>query len=332
MPKNTKNKLTLPLILLFVFSSLFVAKTSLAEAEIGIAAIPPRLQLTVKPGEVVTAEIKVRNESKDEKILTTNINDFIVSDNKGTPVRVETNEATDNRWAASSWIQVSPSQLKLKGGETKSLVLTVIAPEDAVAGGHYAMVLHTPDTEGTLNNNGSSVEANVGTLVYITVPGEITQNAKIKRFTAPSFSEYGPINFSAVINNLSDIHITPAGAITITNMFGGTTANLALNETNIFPYTSREFINQLDKKWLFGRYKAQINAAYGTAGGVATATLFFWVMPWRFMLLAGTSITLIVVIILLVQKKGKDNRKNSNNKIEALENELETLKKKYKDN
>lgn len=331
MQKNKTTNLTLPLTLLFVFSSLLTAQSALAQAAIGIAAIPPRLEITVKPGEVITKEIKVRNESKTERFMSTDVRDFIVTNDKGTPVQVESDKNNDNRWAASGWIQISPSQFKLKGGETKSLVVTVMVPADAVPGGHYAMILHSPKTETILNDSGSTIETNVGTLAYVTVPGDIKQDAKVKSFVGPSFAEYGPIDFKAIIENLSDIHIKPTGAVTVTNMIGGKTAELALTETNIFPYTTREFTNQLDKKWLFGRYKAQINAAYGTAGGIVTATLFFWVIPWRFLLLSATSIALIVAIIILIKKKGKDQDETNETKIDELENELEELKKKYKD-
>lgn len=332
MQKNKTTNLTLPLMLLFVFSSLITAKNILAQAAMGVSAIPPRLEITVKPGEIITKEIKVRNESQTERFLTADVRDFIVTNNNGTPVQIDSTKETDNRWAASGWMQVSPSQFKLKGGETKSLIVTIMVPSDAIPGGHYAMILHSPQVEGILDDSGASIKTNVGTLVYVTVPGNIKQDAKITEFVGPTFAEYGPVDFKSVIENLSDIHITPSGAVTVTNMLGGKTAQLALDETNIFPYTSRTFQNQLNKKWLFGRYKAQLSAAYGTAGSVVTATIFFWVIPWKFLLLSGTTIALIVVIILLLKKKGKDQDEIVESKIDALEDELETLKNKYKDN
>jgi hypothetical protein len=160
-------------------------------------------------------------------------------------------------------------------------MLTVLAPQDALPGGHYAMVLHSPDAKSTLQETGAAIQTNVGTLVYITVPGDIKQDARIDRFTAPSFSEYGPIPFNNIITNLSDIHIKPLGSIKITNWLGGKTADLLLEDKNIFPYTTRNFENLLDKKYLFGRYKAQFLAGYGTNGQALAATLYFWVIPWK---------------------------------------------------
>lgn len=332
MKKTAQTILTLSSISLFLVIWLlgFAIKTK-AQSALGLTAIPPRLEVTVEPGEYVTKEIKIRNESTIEKIITTDVSDFIVQDNSGTPVKINTT-TSDNRWAASNWIHVSESRIKIKPGETKSLMVTIIAPDNATAGGHYAMVLHNPNNEAVLSENSASIETNVGTLVYITIPGKIKQDAKIDEFMTPfKFQEYGPINFSTVISNLSDIHIKPQGVIRITNMLGLKTATVPFNEKeyNIFPLTSRSFDSKLNKKWLFGRYKAHIESPYGTAGGVLTATIFFWVIPWRLILLITAAIIIIVLLVLLFKKP--DELKEKEETIDDLERELEKLKKKYKD-
>jgi len=333
MKPATKNTLKLSTLLLLLATnySLLTAPVRAQSVE-GLTAIPPRLEVTVKPDGVTSQTIKVRNESSKERTITITVEDFVVNDSIGTPTII-TSTKEDNRWAASSWIQVSPSSVKLKGGETKSLTLTIMPPANALPGGHYAMVLHSPDSQVSIvDSTGASIETKVGTLVYITIPGNIRQNATVKDFTAPKFSEFGPIDFKTIIQNLSDIHIKPAGNITITNMFGLKTAGLQFNADgiNIFPGKVRDFQNQLAKKWLFGRYKAELSAVYGTAGGIATAAIFFWVIPWRFLILVGTAIIIIVVIILALKKK-TGTKKESAEKVDELEKELETLKKKYKD-
>jgi len=295
----------------------------------GLTAIPPRLEINVKPDGVSSQTIKVRNESSQERTIKVSIEDFIVNDNEGTPTIVSSTKE-DNRWAASNWIQVSPSSIRLKGGETKSLVLTVMPPKNALPGGHYAMVIHSPDDQvSVLNSTGAAIQTRVGTLVYITIDGKIKQNARITDFTAPKFLEYGPVDFEAVINNLSDVHINPIGHIAISNIFGQNVINLPLNDTNIFPYTSRTFLNKFDRKWLFGRYKANLQAGYGTAGGLLAATVFFWVIPWRIMILVATAAVLLFVLIKLVKQTNPP--KKDSPKVEKLEEELSELKKKYKD-
>ena len=300
-----------------------------AQSALGLSAIPPRLEITVNPGQTITKTIKVRNESKLEKIITTDIKDFIVVDNSGTPLQVDSQDLS-NRWAASSWIQVSANKLKLKPGETRSLSVTVIAPDDALPGGHYAMILHSPGNDTVLSQTGAVIQANVGTIVYITIPGNINEAAQIKDFSTPSFSEYGPIPFTATITNLSDIHISPQANILVTNFLGLKTANLALDSINIFPYTSRQFTALLNKQLLMGRFKAIWSAAYGTTGQIATSTIFFWVIPYKLVITLVAILTIIILIIKL-KKISKQEMEQSQPKIVELEQELETLKKKYKD-
>ena len=304
---------------------------SLAQiATSGLSAIPPRLEISVPADGASSQIVKVRNESSGVKNIKVSIRDFIVTDNKGTPSFIEnTSDSSNSRWAASSWIQISPSSLTLKPGETKNLTLTVVPPQNALPGGHYAAVVYSPESGSIGSGTGASIQTNVGTLVYVTVPGDINQNAVVQTFTAPKFSEFGPIDFKSTIKNSSDIHIQPVGAITIKNWLGSKTAQLNLDSTNIFPYTTRDFQNTLNKKWLFGRYQANLQAVYGSNGGLITSTLFFWVIPWRLIILVVAAIAIVVTLIIISKKR--PNKKLPTNEVAELEKELEDLKKKYKD-
>lgn len=320
-------------VLIFTLYFLLSSKTLFAQTVTsGLSAIPPRLEVDVPADGVNSQTVKVRNESNETKTIKVTVRDFIVTDNKGTPDFIDNiSEFSNNRWAASSWIQISPNSLTLKPGETKNLALTVMPPQNALPGGHYAAVIYSPESGSIGSATGASIQTNVGTLIYVTVPGDINQKATIQTFSAPKFSEFGPINFKATIKNSSDIHIQPVGSVTVNNWLGGKTAQLALDNTNIFPYTTRDFQNTLERKWLFGRYKATLNAIYGTAGGLVTATLIFWVIPWRLIILIAGAITIIVTLVVLLKKKNKNNPKTSEANVAELEKELEVLKKKYKD-
>lgn len=328
IPAKRIIKSTIVLLLLIADYGLF-AKPGLAQNAFGLSAIPPRLEITVKPDEVQTEVIKVRNESNATRTITTTFSDFVVKDNAGTPIQVKSDDSS-NRWAASSWLTVSPSNFKLAPGEVKSLVLTIMPPKNALPGGHYAMVLHAPENSDQVSNNGASLQTQVGTLVYVTIPGDINESAQLLNFTAPKFSEFGPIDLKSTIKNLSDIHITPAGTVTVKNLFGGKTAVLPLDKINIFPFTSRDFTNTLDRKWLFGRYTASIDATYGPSNKPIAAALVFWVIPWRLIALIIAVIAVIVTIIIINKNKPQDNLATEE-KVEELEKELEELKKKYRD-
>jgi hypothetical protein len=334
MKPATIKKIAKTTLFLLILSTVYhlSPKVSFAQIDNGLSVAYPRLEgIIVEPGGVSTKEIKVRNESKELKTIDVYYRDFVVNDNKGTPTFLDDIDNNNNRWAASSWLQASESHFSLKPGETKSLWLTIMPPVNALPGGHYAGVFYQPNSNGTLNSTGVSIQMDVGTLVYITIPGEITQKASIQSFSAPKFSEFGPIDFKTTIKNSSDIHIKPKGAITVNNWFNKEIGKLQITETNIFPNITRDFSNILDKRWLFGRYKANFQAYYGTVNEPISATLFFWVIPWRLIILIASAIAIIVTLIIISKNKPKKNTNESTTQVAELEKELEILKKKYQD-
>jgi len=214
-----------------------------------VVAMPPRLEVEVEPGEVTQKIIKVRNESDTELGIQVQVYDFIVADDQGTPVPV--NEEVSARWAASNWIQVSPTKFVLKAGETKELDLVIITPENAAPGGHYAVVFYQPIAgNDRLQGSASFIAPNVGTLLYLIVPGKIKEEAFVRRLEIPRFSEFGPIKITTEIENLSDIHIKPLGVIRIYNWLNRLSTTLKLEEQNIFPGRSRIYHNTWERKWL----------------------------------------------------------------------------------
>jgi hypothetical protein len=305
----------------FTLLSLVFVKTIHA---LTLTVIPPQIEIEVTPGETVVKTLKIRNDSTETQVLKAIAKDFIVTDNSGTPVIIE-KDVEHNRWAASAWIQVSPSQIKLEPGQLRGIQLIINTPKNATPGGHYAAVLYSPDQSNIVNQAGSAIDPRTGTLVYIKVPGDIKQDAKVTKFKVPSFQEYGPVNILSTITNLSDIHITPIGKISIKSWLGKKIADLNLDQTNIFPYTSRDFENILNKKWLFGRYQAQLNAGYGTTGQALVATAYFWVIPWKLI----TALLIIVVLAITITKllKNKKSKKDD----QPLGQPSQELKKKYQD-
>ena len=318
---NLGFRVSILILLVFSISSLGFVKVVRA---LTMTVIPPQLEIEVNPGETVVKTLKVRNDGTETQILNAYTQDFIVNNNQGDPLFIEKEDIEDNRWTASSWLQVSPTQIKIEPGELKGIQVIVVAPTDALPGGHYAAVLYSPDKSPGLDQTGSAINPQAGTLLYITIPGDIKQDAKVTKFSLPSFLEYGPVNILTTIANLSDIHIKPLGNISIKNWFGKKIASLPLKDTNIFPYTSRDFENVLNKKWLFGRYQAQLNAGYGTTGQALIATAYLWVIPWKLLL----AVLIVIVLIITITKLLKDKKK----KKDRLDNTpSDQLKTKYQD-
>ena len=306
------------LILPFVlFSMFYVLRSAQAQNQI-FTAIPPQLEINVKPGEFVQKTIQFRNEGDSTVYLSVAPKDFIVTNTTGTPEFV--GPQVSGRWSASSWIKATPGSFATAPGSTTDIVVSITVPIDALPGGHYAGILYEATggapRVGSGTGAGTGVTQVVGTLVYLTVEGPVTENALVKRFEVPGFLEFGPVKFETEILNRSDIHIKPKGQITVKNMLGQVSTVMPLEGRNIFPNASLVYQNNWETKYLFGRYQANLVAAYGS-GHALQATVYFWVFPARIAL----AIVLVIVIIILATILLRRRRK-----AKELEEELEEEK------
>src|SRR5512145_928045 len=115
----------------------FFLYSSPVSAQSTITAIPPRLDLTGNPGQSITAELKVRNDSEASQTYSVAVDDFIVVDNSGTPIPVTT--TVSQRWSLKNWIS-APRIVPVDAGGTQIVRITIRIPLTALPGGHYAMV------------------------------------------------------------------------------------------------------------------------------------------------------------------------------------------------
>jgi len=294
-----------------------ISLVPLVHAE-SITAIPPKVELKGNPGQTLTATLKVKNDTNQTQNFDIVVEDFVVIDNQGTPVPVTAN--TGNRWSLKNWI-TSPKIVPIDSGDTQIVNITVKIPMTALPGGHYAMITYTPNADakaGDLKQTGNVITQRVGTLVYVTVNGLVNEKASITRFSSSKFIEKGPVDFSGTVESLSDVHISPKGTITISDPLNAKVGEVKVDTGYIFPETSRDFTATWNKDWGWGRYKADLNLTYGTAG-ILTATIFFWLFPIRLVIYSLIALISVLTVILVLNGRNKKHQ-------EALEKEVQELK------
>jgi len=289
------------LVYLVILLGLAAARPASAQQITKMTVSPPRLQARVNPGQVLQKTIKIHNGGDSEMALQIKIKDFIVSDDKGTPLPVQAKVA--RKWAASTWIQASPMKFIIRPGQTKMIDVAIVVPNNANPGGHYAVLFFQPVGSGVEKETASAVMPSVGSLFYLTVPGNIKENAFVVRMNAPRWVEYGPVKITSEIENLSDVHIRPRGTVRIYNWFGKLNSTLKLGEKNIFPGTVRRYDNTWQQHFGFGKYRATLAAGYGQRGQALTATIFFWVIPWHIILAIILAVILVGAVVWYRRRK-----------------------------
>ncbi len=321
------------LISLIIFSTkIKTANAQVDTSEVGnprtLSAIPPREgdreALRAEPGETIQTTIQVRNNSKEPITLRSFAQDFIVKEDGKTPIPVE--DTVSNRWSLAKWMTVTPNRHTLNPNEKAEMAVVIEVPEDALPGGHYAMVIHEPLGVTDIpvsDQSASAINQRVGTLFYVIVEGPINEEAYIREFEFKKFQEFGPVPFSFLIRNQSDIHIRPMMNIDIFNMLGQKVDSIKVEGNNIFPLNARDFAGKWDRVWGFGLYTAKLTAAYGTSGQVATASANFWIIPVRIILAILFTILLLVAVVIAVKRYTENKMHEEQQKLAEMQQKLE---------
>lgn len=329
-------KISSTILITSFFCLLFLGGSRIvpAQAQIGnptndqltLVAMPPRAgedgQIRISPGEKYQTNVRIRNVSDKTVTLTSFAQDFVVKDDGSTPIPVY--DTVTNRWGLASWMVIAPNRHTLAPKETAEMTVLIEVPENALPGGKYAMVIHEPINGDEQTDVGSvaAISQRVGSLFYVIVEGAINEEAYVRDFQFKKFQEFGPVPFSFLIRNQSDIHISPRMNIDIFNMFGKKSGSIPVDSKNIFPLNSRNFAGSWDKIWGFGLYTAKLTASYGDSGQVAVASASFWIIPVRIILSVLFGSMLIIAMVLMIKRYGEKQANLEKEKIKELQTKL----------
>jgi hypothetical protein len=277
--------------------------------------ISPTVQeLNVDPGRVLTETIQVHNISRTNQVVTGEIDDFTPNGETGLPkIQLDTNGSGPyslKRWA------VLPGKITLVPRQIAALTVKFYVPASATPGSHYGILRFTAAPPG-LEGTGVSISTSVGVLEILRVSGAVKEDLKTVELSMrktlndqPStFFESAPFYFSERLSNTGNADLTPEGGIDIYDMFGRKTAFVPVNQPPhlILPGSIRRFDEILDSgtlgtKHLFGHYTGKMKLTYGNSKQVLTATIGFWVIPYKLII---TFIILAAIIVLLLRWAAK---------------------------
>ncbi|MCX6224757.1 MAG: hypothetical protein NTV01_08415 [Bacteroidia bacterium] len=286
----------LTFLVLLIGGTFFSQAVFAAGASLGIS--PVTFELTGRPGEVIENYLKVFNPSGDTIGVKMEIEDIAPTGEEGF-VTVEPPDT--ETYSLARWIKTDPEEFELKPGEERQVKFTLTIPESAEPGGHYGTVLAATRAIIGSGNTGAAIVQRIGALVLLIVPGEMQENLIVKDFSAPIFSEHGPINFSIKFENTGTVHVKPKGLITINNLLGRKSAVIPFPEKNVLPGGIRKIDTSWDKKWLWpGRYTAIVTGNYGISNAqMSPMVITFWVFPWKI----GIVVLLFLVLLFLIRKR-----------------------------
>lgn len=264
-----------------------------------IAISPATFELTANPGDIIINQLKVYNPSDSASVgVEMQIEDIAPTGEIG---HVVVEPAETETYSLARWVYVEPKEFVLEARAQKFVTFTISVPESAEPGGHYGTVLATTRSIIGPEMTGTIIAQRIGSLVLLSVSGELTEELIVKDFSAPRYSEYGPVPFIIKFENTGTVHVKPRGFVTITDWLGNKVADVEFPQRNVLPNAVRRLEVSWDKKWLWvGKYTATLNGNYGVSNTpFSTAVITFWAFPWK----AGLVIWAFVALLILSRKR-----------------------------
>jgi hypothetical protein len=285
----------------FVVAGAVVGVSGLARAadNLSYQISPPVTNLSIDPGNGLTGSVKITNLTDIQISLQVGKTNFVA---KGEEGQVELVDAGDPAYSLSPYFTLNQTVVDVPPRATRDVSYTINVPKDAEPGGRYGSItFNTIPSKLPNGQSGASVKQELAALIFLRINGATNEQLSIASFTTDnSFYEYGPINFTARINNLGTVHERPTGVVVVKDLFGFTAGKVVLDQKNVIPGAIRKFDLEFKKKLLFGYYTATLTLQNGTIQTL-TAKTSFTVIPYKLLALA----IFILAILFFVFWKGR---------------------------
>ncbi len=287
-PASAGLALCAALLLMMATSSTVAGQTGTA-----LRISPPNFELEGEPGQVIVQQIRVTNRGESPLPVTMQIAGFTPVGQEG---QVVLTEEEQSGFGIVSWITVTPQDMLLLPAQEELVTFLIEIPEDAPPGGHYASILAS--IGGGEASQGVTVGQRVGSLVILRVAGEVIETANLVSLGAPGLAAKGPIVFNVLVRNSGNVHLRPAGTLTVKGTFGGEITKLLLEQKNVLPDSERAFDAVWETGWRLGRYTIEYQGFYGTGPTLLTGSAVVFIFPWPIVLPVLAILALMVYLIV----------------------------------
>jgi len=281
--------LSVLIFILLVFSFLVSAKA----ANSGIQISPTTYNFEIKPGESQTSKIILKNLNSTPLNYVMEVESFKQVSDEGAPSFASQGGAACVPGIDNWFFFNQDEKGEIAPGKDKEIGFTVSVPKDAEPGGHYAAVFGREVKDVPAGQSQMGIVSRVGTLILISVPGDVKTGAEITEFKAPKYVFSGPIDFSMKVKNTGTVHYDSVGFVAIKPLVGKE-SKFEIGTHTILPQNIRNFEKQWTKKYPFGYYKMTPQATDGAKKEVTAAAITVIAIPLVIV------IPIIVGLIILI--------------------------------
>ncbi len=226
--------------------------------------------------------------------------------------------ASDRSNSITSWIAIKRSAISIPGGESVTVPLDIAINPKAVPGEYHARIAFGAGRNIDVAKKQIESGQAPSTVVTIKIPENKTTLLKLATFVVDRFiTSENNEGVTYRLTNTGETEITPRGEVVIYNTSGEEVGSLNLNDeqASIAPGDEKIFKLQVPTKGLLGKYKAFLSVEYGVnQTATVNDTSFFYVLPWKQVLLAFV-LTLLLVTFIVFYLHRRHHERSADNAI-----------------
>ena len=241
--------------LLFSLASPALQAQSRAANQERITLSPAVSRPTLSAGQTARGKIIIINDGTTDYKFLLYARPFSVKGEQYDPNYTEVNKRTE----AYQWLQLDRTQFDLAAGERIEVGYTLKVPKDAAGGGHYAVLF--AETQPPQDGANVARKKRVGSLLYMSVAGDVINNGSLASWQTPFFQPKRPVNATARIKNDGNVHFQADLSVRFSNIFNKKQFELN-QELLILPGTTRRVVVSWERAPYFGLFKASGSVKY----------------------------------------------------------------------
>ncbi|NTW61552.1 hypothetical protein HGB24_02610 [Candidatus Saccharibacteria bacterium] len=278
---------TLLLLSLAAIVSLNFVAAEMVDENIGKISITPlRNEIAIQPGSTYQDKIKVTNGSGSNIRITMSVEEFGVLNEQYDYIFEEDADL-------ANWVNFSDSNIELKPGQFKEIDYRIGVPISAEPGGRYVSLFASSDI---IENGAITTRQRVGSLLYITVQGDVTRDGRLLSLSSP-WLVLDNSDWSVNIQNTGTTHFRSEYSVSVRDIFDNQ-INYSSNDKLILPSTIRLVAGKFSLPIWPGIYKIVYAVSLGDKPSYKN-TIYFIYLPFWSWGLSG----LIVVYRVLIKKR-----------------------------
>lgn len=239
---------------------LFAPADGLAQGAISLNVWPPKIELSVMPGETKTGIINVDNKGSSVANLVAYITDVGMEKNGN----VTFPEGGSLSFSCEPWLLVNPEQFRLAQGASQQVRYTFKVPNDA-AGTYLACIFVQSKPEDRPFATGSAISARIGSMIIVNVTGTGSKSAELFSLGTRQSKDVSQTQVEIGIRNKGNVMLRPSGTIEIKSESGWIVEKVNFNEDKqaVLPYSERLYPISISPNIEPGAYRLIATIDYG---------------------------------------------------------------------